>query len=297
MKVEDDAERDGPCWTTHCGAFCFWSGVAFCVFKSMPGVLHMLPCSFHPPRPISELHPVRPAVQLPPTTELGTTTELATSMPSTTASTAARAGTTRGGLPVLAPVVVPARCDAHWTWAGAPGFWQPERSPERSPERISFRITRGQKNTRPVTAHWSRQTPHCGKGPRRPGCVVVVGAKDRFAGNVWHRLTAIFEAWVTPRILELLQVLPANTSVTYYVPALNAQSIQSDQGPLPWHLLGPLTSTDCGFQHHVVAPIDGFLWDLAWDLPLNCAVSSNLWNDFQKAFSLMNPCHSKPGAF
>ena len=52
-------------------------------------------------------------------------------------------------------------------------------------------------------------------------------------------------------------------------------------GIFPWRMLGPTTALRCDHEHEVVAPTDGFLWDLAWDNLLQCAQAPDLWREFQ----------------
>ena len=67
-------------------------------------------------------------------------------------------------------------------------------------------------------------------------------------------------------------------------------------GLFPWQMLGPIAYERCGFQHDIVAPADGFLWDLAWDNPLKCARSPDLWRQFQMVpLGLTYGAINKPG--
>eukprot|EP00435_Cladocopium_sp_Y103_P056773 s1836_g19.t1 len=170
-------------------------------------------------------------------------------------------------------------CNDHWTWSGVTRFW---KVVSQTDSQITWTIERA--NTKKKeSASWSRGKA-CWRSKIQKGtAVVVVQAVDRFAINIWHQLTAIFEAWITPRVLQLLKVLPPNISVSYHVPALGDLSAKKRSGIFNWEMLGPLTSERCNFEHDVVAPRDGFLWDLAWDLPLNCARAPELWRDFQQA--------------
>lgn len=174
-------------------------------------------------------------------------------------------------------------CNDHWTWSGIAGFWQ-ERASDK--QHVSWSIDRSGAPSAvgKVTAELSPGAA-CRSGAtlKSDSALVVVQSKDRFATNVWHRMTAIFEAWVTPRVLQLKGKLPHNITVAYYVPPLKESSMENDSGPYPWKMLGSLAPEDCGFEHRIKAPEDGFLWDLAWDLPMKCVHSSNLWRDFQSA--------------
>ncbi|CAE7408191.1 gph [Symbiodinium natans] len=107
--------------------------------------------------------------------------------------------------------------------------------------------------------------------------------REREQERSLQTLPRIFEAWVAPKVLQIKGKLPENISIAYHVPPLEQSNVENDAGPFPWKLLGSVSEQDCGFEHWIQAPEDGFLWDLAWDLPLNCVHSSNLWRDFQSA--------------
>ncbi|CAE7217693.1 unnamed protein product [Symbiodinium sp. CCMP2456] len=174
-------------------------------------------------------------------------------------------------------------CNHHWTWSGIAGFWH-ER--ENDQQHVSWSIDRSGAPSAvgQVTAELSPGAPcRSGSSLKSDSALVVVQSKDRFATNVWHRMAVIFMAWVTPRVLQLKGKLPQNITVAYYVPPLKESSMENDSGPYPWKMLGSLAPEDCGFEHRIRAPEDGFLWDLAWDLPMKCVHSSNLWRDFQSA--------------
>lgn len=173
-----------------------------------------------------------------------------------------------------------ALCNPHWTWSGVASFWKVSRS---SGSYIEWNIQRGGGERREEFAEWSRGEP-CEKGGavQEGTAVVVVQSADRFSPNIWHRMTAIFEAWVTPRVLQLKKVLGDYVTIYYYVEESPLANVKTDKGPYQWHLLGTTTSKDCGFEHRIIAPWNGFLWDLAWDLRLLC-VRSDLWLDFQAA--------------
>eukprot|EP00438_Fugacium_kawagutii_P014302 Skav226019 [mRNA] locus=scaffold1010:331489:332181:+ [translate_table: standard] len=170
-------------------------------------------------------------------------------------------------------------CNSHWTWSGVANFWT---IVYKSNSTISWSITRSN-DAHKESAQWSRGQACSGSQIREGTAVVVVGSNDRFSRNVWHQMTAIFEAWVTPKVLQILHVLPPNISLSYKVPDTFDASLTRNSGVFPWQMLGPTTSEQCGFEHVITAPRDGFLWDLAWDLPLRCAQSPNLWRDFQMA--------------
>ena len=122
---------------------------------------------------------------------------------------------------------VPNLCNAHWTWSGVASFW---RVVDHSAQRITWSIERA--NTkRKEQAQWSRGTSCRVRQPLRAGtAVVVVRSSDRFSINVWHQLTAIFEAWITPKVLQLLKVLPRNVSVSYQVPPVGEHTVQKRRG-------------------------------------------------------------------
>lgn len=174
-------------------------------------------------------------------------------------------------------------CNDHWTWSGVTRFWTVVSSgdgPDDS-KQITWSIERANTSSK-ESASWSTGKA-CGTSKIQKGtALVVIQSPDRFSVNIWHQLTAIFEGWITPRVLQLLKVLPPNISVSYYVPALGDSSVEKRSGIFDWQMLGPTTTQRCGFEHFVRAPGDGFLWDLAWDLPLCCARAPELWRDFQQ---------------
>ena len=170
-------------------------------------------------------------------------------------------------------------CDAQWTWSGIEKFWTVSRSSATHKE---FSIQRGFNERKRLAAEWYRGEPCSQNGGIQKGAaVVIVRSTDRYSPNVWHRTTALFEAWITPKVLQLKKILPDSASIYYNVPPFGDRSLTNDPGPYQWQLLGQTTTQTCGFEDRVVAPTDGFLWDLAWDIHLVCARSSNLWREFQ----------------
>ena len=170
-------------------------------------------------------------------------------------------------------------CNAHWTWSGIANFWTVV---DKREGHISWTIERAQSKRR-ERAQWSRGKA-CWKSKIRKGtAVVAIQAVDRFSPNPWHHLTAIFEAWVTPKILQQMKILPNNISVSYQVVPTSTSSVENSRGVFKWQMLGPIAKRRCDFEHDIIAPADGFLWDLAWDLYLQCARGPDLWREFQTA--------------
>ncbi|CAE7779675.1 Eogt, partial [Symbiodinium sp. CCMP2456] len=173
-------------------------------------------------------------------------------------------------------------CDQHWTWSGISQFWH-EKSSKTGRVKWSIQRSGAPAAGGTVTAE-SALGVLCSHGSFAPkSAVVVVQSPDRFSANLWHRMAVVFEAWVVPRVLQLKEKLPGEISISYHVPRLKNITVETDPGPFPWQLLGPVAPEDCGYEHHILAPSDGFLWDLAWDLPLTCVHASNLWRSFQSA--------------
>ena len=170
-------------------------------------------------------------------------------------------------------------CNPHWTFSAIDKFWTLSQSSATHKE---FSIERGGDEQHELAAEWYRGEPCRQNGGILKGAaVVVVRSKDRYSSNVWHRMTAFFEAWITPKVLQLKKILPDSASIYYNVPPFGAHNLTNDPGPYQWQLLGQTTTQTCGFENYVEAPDDGFLWDLAWDIHLVCARSSNLWREFQ----------------
>ena len=119
-------------------------------------------------------------------------------------------------------------CNAHWTWSGVASFWKVLPHDQGQFYRV-WTIER-RETTRTASCQW-RHGKSCWKSKIQKGtAVVAIRSLDRFSLNVWHHLTAIFEAWVTPRILQLLKVLPQNISVSYQVPAMGNNSLENNSG-------------------------------------------------------------------
>lgn len=183
-------------------------------------------------------------------------------------------------------------CDEHWTWSGISRFWH-EKSSKTGHVKWSIQRSGAPAAGGTVTAESSLGVL-CSDGSFAPkSAVVVVQSPDRFSSNLWHRMAVVFEAWVVPRVLQLKEKLPGEILISYHVPRLKNITVDTDPGPFPWQLLGPVALKDCGFEHHILAPSDGFLWDLAWDLPLKCVHASNLWRSFQSAARLPSACSFK----
>eukprot|EP00435_Cladocopium_sp_Y103_P073180 s552_g42.t1 len=149
-------------------------------------------------------------------------------------------------------------CDDHWTSTGVAGFWNVS---EKSDSLITWTIERGNKGGQ-VSSSWSRGTACEGGRIKKGTAVVVAQSTDRFSPNVWHQLAAMFMAWVTPQALEALEILPQNISVSYYVPDIGDESVEKNSGAFDWQMLGPVTSKRCNFEHDILSPGDGFMWDL-----------------------------------
>eukprot|EP00435_Cladocopium_sp_Y103_P051967 s1470_g16.t1 len=149
-------------------------------------------------------------------------------------------------------------CDDHWTSTGVSGFWKVS---EKSDSLITWTIERGNKGGQ-VSSSWSRGTACEGGRIKKGTAVVVAQSTDRFSPNVWHQLAAMFMAWVTPQALEALDILPQNISVSYYVPDIGDKSVEKNSGAFDWQMLGPVTSKRCNFEHDILSPGDGFMWDL-----------------------------------
>ena len=54
---------------------------------------------------------------------------------------------------------------------------------------------------------------------------------------------------MVPRVLQLKEKLPGEILISYHVPRLKNITVDTDPGPFPWQLLGPVALKDCGFEH------------------------------------------------
>ncbi|CAE7879751.1 Eogt, partial [Symbiodinium sp. KB8] len=97
--------------------------------------------------------------------------------------------------------------DQHWTWSGISSFWH-EKSSGTGRMKWSIQRSGAPAAGGTVTAESSLGFP-CSYGNFAPkSAVVVVQSPDRFSPNLWHRMAAVFEAWVVPRVLQLKEKLP-----------------------------------------------------------------------------------------
>ncbi|KAL3785103.1 hypothetical protein HJC23_006152 [Cyclotella cryptica] len=104
------------------------------------------------------------------------------------------------------------------------------------------------------------------------------GMKDLKSPNVWHRYTALYGTWVGVQIATRKYHLLTNRTV--YVHDCNGDM------PLEWLDLGEI-SCDRNLIHDadvvIVPPVDGLMWDLAWDFDFQCE-NSEMFKAFASLF-------------
>lgn len=133
--------------------------------------------------------------------------------------------------------------------------------------------------------------------PRRS--LVVVTSKDASSKNIWHRMTALFSAWLASRAAETQ--LGADLGELFAFRPPPATGLHADFGFLFQRVVRPRRpSQSMRFGYVLVAPPDGFLWDLAWDHNLRCNNGSEIWTSFvldlRRGMHLQPHVHSSPVA-
>jgi hypothetical protein len=159
-------------------------------------------------------------------------------------------------------------CDERWTWAGQRRFWSEQidvTDSRRSRHRMwllddgrGARLSGGDS-----TMTWELGKP-CAAGRLKNATLVMVTDEDVASDNLFHRLSAMFNAWLAPNLLRrLLHSSPVPVS-------FHVLRERPDRAPAEWPL-GPRSDTSCGYRNVIQSPTRGFLMELAWDLGLRCS--------------------------
>ena len=125
---------------------------------------------------------------------------------------------------------------------------------------------------------------------------LVVTAKDADSANIWHRMTAIFSAWLTAEVARRRAGLRTSSSAIHVLHHRAGSVLHPDFEVL--FTRPSLFASLRTYSHILLAPPDGLLWDLAWDNELQCkpAGGSSIWQSFVRALEsgLGLPPHAPP---
>ena len=126
-----------------------------------------------------------------------------------------------------------------------------------------------------------------------PRSLLLVSSNDAGSDNVWHRMTAVFSAWLTVEVAKRRQ--PMLAAHRFDVTRLNG-GLHPDFGTLFGAALRPAQARGVPYSHVLIAPPDGFLWDLAWDNRMACrSRGSSIWRGFVSALRTALGAPSGPG--
>ncbi|KAL7522069.1 hypothetical protein ACHAWX_006830 [Stephanocyclus meneghinianus] len=106
----------------------------------------------------------------------------------------------------------------------------------------------------------------------------TIGMKDLKSPNVWHRYTALYGTWVGVQIATRKYNLVTNRTV--YVHDCHGDL------PLEWLDLGEISCDRSLIRLAdvvIVPPVDGLMWDLAWDFDFQCE-DSEMFKAFASLF-------------
>lgn len=125
-----------------------------------------------------------------------------------------------------------------------------------------------------IVARWASRSKEC-VNPQETGqpkttLFLMAGTMDLDACNPWHRLAAIYPAWVSRQVLGL-----SSDEVDLFMPGWEDSSgcAKPQDGLLAVSSQEVITKEPenlCAYSHMAVPMSDGFLWDLAWDQHFQC---------------------------
>ena len=152
------------------------------------------------------------------------------------------------------------RCALLWDWPMIYDGWK-----EKGTEGTEIRLEMNRSNThRTAKGKISMSIRTTIKNPTVT--IVNVVKTDALSTNVWHRFSVQFMAWVAFQVATRRYNAPLE--VIYVLPCRYA----NDTIPQGWTDLGsttcntdPIVADKKPHSWNVLAPTDGFLWDLAWD--------------------------------
>jgi hypothetical protein len=164
-------------------------------------------------------------------------------------------------------------CEHAWSWMSL-SQWQRRRHKEQ--QQWVIKRSGAPSATGEVEVSYEPDSNATMLGP-----VVMVESSDASSTNIWHRMTALFTAWLAPHALERMGVLPRPLSEAPAAYSSASNQLSAHDG---WSALGKIVDESLAQSRaRIYAPTDGFLWDLAWDLPLACSREPDLWRDFLSA--------------
>ena len=102
------------------------------------------------------------------------------------------------------------------------------------------------------------------------------------AGNLWHRIVPQYSSWVALQTAQRKFNLTTDQVVYYF----NCKNRRLDDVPNEWEKIGIVSCNQTLLEVAdvvIVPPLDGFLWDLAWDMDLAC-YNSQMFQSFASLF-------------